>query len=147
MITLSNKKKIIMKIKYLTILTLLVLTIGSTSLAAKQKPFLIHGKLPHLTGTIMQLWDDEDLALTPEQKTKLKQIRLKTVNGLATIKGEVFPLEDEIVKASINGANPQELEEDVEKLAELRAEATIIHLNCIYDTKNILTKKQLQLIE
>jgi len=136
-----------MKIKYLTILTLLVLTIGSTSLAAKQKPFLIHGKLPHLTGTIMQLWDDEDLALTPDQKTKLKQIRLKTVNGLATLKGEVFPLENEIVKASINGTNPQDLEEDVEKLAELRAEATIIHLNCIYDTKNILTKKQLQLIE
>ena len=133
-----------MKIKYLTILTLLVLTIGSTSLAAKQKPFLIHGKLPHLTGTIMQLWDDEDLALTPEQKTKLKQIRLKTVNGLATLKGEV---ENEIVKASINGTNPEDLEEDVEKLAELRAEATIIHLNCIYDTRNILTKKQLQLIE
>ena len=136
-----------MKIKYLTILSLLVLAIGSTSLAAKQKPFLIHGKLPHLTGTIMQLWEDEDLALTPEQKTKLKQIRLKTVNGLATLKGEVFPLENEIVKASINGANPEDLEEDVEKLAELRAEATMIHLNCIYDTKNILTKKQLQLIE
>ena len=136
-----------MKIKYLTILSLLVLAIGSTSLAAKQKPFLIHGKLPHLTGTIMQLWEDEDLALTPEQKTKLKQIRLKTVNGLATLKGEVFPLENEIVNASINGANPEDLEEDVEKLAELRAEATIIHLNCIYDTKNILTKKQLQLIE
>jgi len=136
-----------MKIKYLTILSLLVLAIGSTSLAAKQKPFLIHGKLPHLTGTIMQLWDDEDLALTPEQKTKLKQIRLKTVNGLATLKGEVFPLENEIVNASINGTNPEDLEEDVEKLAELRAEATIIHLNCIYDTKNILTKKQLQLIE
>jgi len=136
-----------MKIKYLTILSLLVLAIGSTSLAAKQKPFLIHGKLPHLTGTIMQLWDDEDLALTPEQKTKLKQIRLKTVNGLATLKGEVFPLENEIVNASMNGANPEDLEEDVEKLAELRAEATIIHLNCIYNTKNILTKKQLQLIE
>ena len=136
-----------MKIKYLTILSLLVLTIGSTSLVAKQKPFLIHGKLPHLTGTIMQLWDDEDLALTAEQKTKLKQIRLKTVSGLATLKGEVFPLEDEIVKASINGANPEDLEEDVEKLAELRAEATIIHLNCIYDTKNVLTRKQLQLIE
>ena len=136
-----------MKIKLLTLLSLLVLTIGSTSLVAKQKPFLIHGKLPHLTGTIMQLWDDEDLALTPEQKTKLKHIKLKTVSGLATLKGEVFPLEDEIVKASINGANPEDLEEDVEKLAELRAEATIIHLNCIYDTKNVLTKKQLQLLE
>ena len=136
-----------MKIKLLTILSLLVLTIGSTSLLAKQKPFLIHGKLPHLTGTIMQLWDDEDLALTPEQKTKLKQIRIKTVNGLSTIKGEVFPLEDEIVKASANGQTPASLEEDVEKLAELRAEATMIHLNCIYNTKKVLSKEQLQLVE
>jgi len=136
-----------MKIKILTILSLLVLTLGSTSLAAKQKPFLIHGQLPHLTGIIMQLWDDEDLALTPEQKTKLKQIRLRTIGGLGTIKGEVFPLETEIVEASANGAKPESLENDVEKLAELRAEATMIHLKCIYDTKKVLTKKQLQLIE
>lgn len=136
-----------MKIKLLTLLSLLVLTVGSTSLLAKQKPFLIHGKLPHLTGTIMLLWDDEDLALTPEQKTKLKEIKLKTIGGLATIKGEVFPLEAEVVKASLDGATPASLEEDVEKLAELRTEATMIHLNCIYNTKNILTKKQLQLIE
>ncbi len=95
----------------------------------------------------MQLWDDEDLALTPEQKTKLKQIRLKTVGGLATLKGEVFPLEAEIVKASKNGTNPKELEEDVEKLAELRAEATMIHLKCLYNTRNILTKKQLKMLD
>lgn len=136
-----------MKIKLLTILSLLVLTIGSTSLLAKQKPFLIHGKLPHLTGTIMQLWDDEDLALTPKQKAELKKIRIRTVGGLGTIKGEVFPLEAEIVEASTNGATPDSLEEDVEKLAELRAEATMLHLKCIYDTRSILTKKQLQLIE
>jgi len=39
----------------------------------------------------MVLWDDEDLALTPEQKTKLKHIKQRTIVGLATIKGEVFP--------------------------------------------------------
>jgi len=116
-------------------------------LMAKQKPFLIHGKLPHLTGTIMQLWDDEDLALTPEQKTKLKHIRMRTVGGLATIKGEVFPLEAEIVEASNKGVNPSDMEDDVEKLAELRAEATILHLRCLYDTRTILTKEQLQLVE
>ena len=95
----------------------------------------------------MQLWDDEDLALTPAQKTKLKQIRIRTVGGLGTIKGEVFPLEAEIVEASLSGATPDSLEEDVEKLAELRAEATMLHLKCIYDTRKVLTKKQLQLIE
>ncbi|EDZ62731.1 hypothetical protein SMGD1_2825 [Sulfurimonas gotlandica GD1] len=136
-----------MKIKFLTIASLLVLALASTSLSAQQKPFLIHGQLPHITGTIMQLWDDEDLALSLEQKTKLKEIRIRTVGGLATIKGEVFPLEAEIVKASSNGANPDSLEDSLQKLAELRAEATMLHLRCLYDTRNILTKKQLQLIE
>lgn len=136
-----------MQTKLLTLLTVLILSIGSTSLLAKQKPFLIHGQLPHLTKNVMQLWDDEGLALTPQQKTKLKQIRVRTVGGLGTIKGEVFPLETEIVEASANGANPDSLEEDVEKLAELRAEATMLHLKCIYDTRKVLNKEQLQMIE
>ena len=136
-----------MKIKFLTLCSVLVLTLASTSLYAQQKPFLIHGQLPHLTGTIMQLWDDEDLALSPEQKTKLKQIRQRTVGGLSTIKGEVFPLEEEIVSASANGVNPDSLEDSLEKLAELRAEATMLHLRCLYDTRDILTKKQLQIVE
>ena len=136
-----------MKTIFTVLLSILILSVGSTSLQAKQKPFLIHGMLPHLTGTIMQLWDDEDLALTPAQKTELKQIRMKTVGGLATIKGEVFPLEAEIVKASNEGANPSDLEDDVEKLAELRAEATMLHLRCLYNTKKVLTKEQLQLVE
>ena len=136
-----------MKIKFLTLFSLLVLSLASTSLYAKQKPFLIHGQLPHLTSIIMQLWDDEDLALTTEQKTKLKLIRQRTVGGLSTIKGEVFPLEEEIVSASTNGATPESLEDDVEKLAELRAEATMLHLRCLYDTRKILTKKQLQMVE
>lgn len=138
-----------MNTKILTLLGTIILTlsIATTSLSAKQKPFLIHGKLPHLTGTIMQLWDDEDLALTPEQKKKLLKIRIRTVGGLSTIKGEVFPLEDEIVQASTNGTNPEDLEDDIEKLAELRAEGTMIHLNCIYDTQKILTKEQYQMVE
>jgi len=136
-----------LKIKHLTILSLLVLTLGSTSLTAKQKPFLIQGKMPHLTMTVNQNWDDKNFGLTTEQKTKLKSIRQKTMGAIASLKGEIFPLEDSIVKASENGATPESLEEDVEKLAELRAEATMAHLKCIYDTKNVLTKKQLQLIK
>lgn len=129
-----------MKTKFLTILSLLVLTLGSTSLAAKQKPFLIQGKLPHTTMWVNQNWDNEKVGFTAEQKTKLKTIRQRTMGGIASLKGEIFPLEQSIVKASLNGAIPESLEEDVEKLAELRAEATMIHLRCIYDTKKVLTK-------
>lgn len=138
-----------MNTKTLTLLgtILLALSIMSTSLSAKQKPFLIHGQLPHLTKNVMQLWDDEDLALTPQQQKKLKKIRMRTVGGLATIKGEVFPLEAEIVQASAKGIDPETMEDELEKLAELRAEATMLHLRCIYDTRAVLSKKQLLLIE
>ncbi len=136
-----------MKIKYFTILTLLVLTLGSTSLAAKQSPFLIQGKMPHLTMLVKQNWDNEKLDLTTQQRKKLKQIRQKTMSGVVSLRGEIFPLEKSIAKASTNGATPTSLEEDVDKLAELRAEATMIHLKCIYDTKKVLTKKQLQLLK
>ncbi len=136
-----------MKTKFLTLWSVLVLALGSTSLYAQQKPFLIHGQLPHLTKTIMVLWDDEDLALTPEQKIKLKEIRQRTIGGLSTIKGEVFPLEKEIVSASDNGVNPDTLEDSLEKLAELRAEATMLHLRCLYDTRKTLTQKQLGIVE
>ena len=136
-----------MKTKFLMLWSVLVLALGSTSLYAQQKPFLIHGQLPHLTKNIMVLWDDEDLALSPEQKTKLKLIRQRTIGGLATIKGEVFPLEEEIVSASNNGANPDSLEDSLEKLAELRAEGTMLHLRCLYDTRKTLTQKQLEIVE
>ena len=135
-----------MKIKYFTILTLLVLSIGTTSLTAKQSPFLIQGKMPHLTMLVKQNWNNENFGLTTQQRKKLKIIRQKTMSSVASLKGEIFPLEDSIVKASANGATPTSLEEDVDKLAELRAEATMIHLKCIYDTKNVLTKKQIQFL-
>lgn len=136
-----------MKIKYFTILTLLVLALGSTSLSAKQSPFLIQGKMPHLTMLVKQNWNNEKLDLTTQQRKELKSIRQKTMGGVASLKGEIFPLEKSIVKASRQGATPASLEEDVDKLAELRAEATMIHLKCIYDTKKVLTKKQLQLLK
>lgn len=136
-----------MKIKYLTILSLLVLTLGSTSLVAKQTPFLIQGKMPHLTMLVKQNWNNKNFGLTTEQRTQLKSIRERTLGSIASLKGEIFPLEESIAKASANGATPASLEEDVEKLAELRAEATMIHLKCIYDTKKVLTKKQLQLLK
>nr|WP_321265454.1 hypothetical protein [uncultured Sulfurimonas sp.] len=136
-----------MKIKNLAILTILVLSIGSTSLVAQQKPFLIQGKLPHTTMWVKQNWDNKEVGFTIEQKAKLKVIREKTMSGIASLKSEIFPLEDSIVKAIANGAKPSSLEEDVEKLAELRAEATMLHLECIYDTKKVLSKKQLQMLE
>jgi hypothetical protein len=132
---------------------LLTSSVGITTLSAKtpqknqSKPFLIQGKLPHLSMMIKTLWDDADLALTPEQKEKLLQIRKETVSGAKSLAKQINPLEKKIVQASTNGATPASLKADVEKLASLRAHATMLHLECIFNTKAILSQDQLDIIE
>ena len=131
----------------------LLLGFGATTLSAqgqKQsggKPFLIQGKLPHLTMMVKVLWDDEDVALTDAQKKKLLQIRQDTKSGVKALAKQIKPLEAKIVKSSFDGANPASLQTDVEKLAALRAKATMIHLQCIYKTRAVLTQDQLDMVE
>jgi len=142
-----------MKKKILTLLTItaFVVSMGVTSLNASQgkktKPFLIQEKLPHLTGIVKILWNDKDLALTNEQKKKLMVVRKDTMTGAKSLNKEIIALENEIVKASLNGASPESLKSKVSALASLRAEATMVHLACIYNTRKILTKKQLSIVE
>jgi len=142
-----------MKKTLLTLLTVTALTLsmGATALNAAQgnkpKPFLIQGKLPHLTMMVKILWDDEDLALTKEQQSKLLLVRKETMSGAKALGKQILPLEEEIVKASQDRATPASLKAKVEKLAALRAEATMIHLNCIYKTREILTDEQIYVIE
>ena len=146
-----------MKTKLTTLLgsVVLIATMATTSVSAsgpqakkvQGKPFLIQGQLPHLTMLVKVFWDDEDVALTSKQKEKLMKIRLQTMGGAKALAKEINPLEASIVKRSNAGVSPQSLKEDVIKLAELRAKATIIHLECIYNTRAILTKEQLEIVE
>ncbi len=122
----------------------------SSSLYATQKkqvPFLIQDRLPHLTKMIHMLWDDEDLALTKKQKEKLLVIKQETLSRLKELKQKITQLENSIVEASNKGENPQTLEKDVQKLASLRAQATMVHLRCLYNTRKILTKDQKFIVE
>jgi len=133
--------------------SVLLLTASSTTLSAntpkkaQSKPFLIQGKLPHLTMMVKMMWDDQDLALTPEQKQKLLKIRKETIRGAQKLNKEIMALESKIVTASNTGANPASLKKDVYKLANLRAQATMLHLKCIYNTRKILTQDQLDILE
>ena len=125
-----------------------VTTLSAQGQGKKQgKPFLIQGKLPHLTGMVYILWDDEDLALTADQKKKLLVVKKKTMGKAKSLAKIINALEAKIVKASADGAKPASLKESVSRLASLRAEATMVHLNCIYQTRTILSKEQLEVIE
>jgi hypothetical protein len=142
-----------MKKTLITLLTATMLLTGSSTLLnANQgdkaaKPFLIQGKLPHLTMMVKILWDDEDLALTPEQKTKLLTIRKHTMGTAKALKIQIIKLENEVVKRSNENAKPASLKALVDDIAKLRAEATMVHLDCIYDTRMILTEDQLYVVE
>jgi len=142
------------KLFFLLGTALLLISSGASSLNAQQnssqkqaKPFLIQGKLPHLTMMVKMLWNDEDLALTPEQKKKLLLIRKETVSGAKALGKQIFALENKIVKASNSGVEPSKLKADVSTLADLRAQATMLHLECIYKTRKVLTTDQLDILE
>jgi len=112
----------------------------------KHSPFLIKRGLPHLTKLLMKSWNDEALALSKAQQEKLMKVRQETIGGLKQIKPQVAQMTKSIVQGSRAGTKTTALEGQVEKLAALEAEATIIHLRCIEETKAILTPKQLAYI-
>jgi Spy/CpxP family protein refolding chaperone len=126
---------------------------GTTTLSAnpakksQSKPFLIQGKLPHYAMMLKMMWDDKDLNLTPKQKEKLLKIRKETVSKAKELNKKIIALENKIVKESKTGAKPASMKGDVYKLAKLRANATMIHLKCIYNTRKILTQDQLDILD
>ncbi|MCF6331208.1 MAG: hypothetical protein L3I99_06645 [Sulfurimonas sp.] len=142
-----------MKTKFLKLCTAiaLIMSLGSISLKAQplkpSKPFLIQGKLPHLVSTVKILWDDDDLALSDEQKEKLTIVKKNTKKQVKNLAKEINKLQSYIVKATLDGMQPKNLKDDMYKLAKLRADASMVHLECIYNTREILSPEQLKIIE
>ncbi len=105
------------------------------------KPFLILGKMPHLTKLVKQNWDT--LKLSDEQKSRLLQIQKETLGEIKSLQPKITKLEEEVAKAAMNGAKPENLKAKVDEIAKLKAKATMVHIKCIYNTRKVLTPKQL----
>ncbi len=117
---------------------------ASTKSKKSQPPFLIKSpNLPHMTKLIMQNWDNADLNLTKEQKEKLLVIRKETMGGVKKIKQAIQPLESEIVNFD---NNLTKIAPKVKEVAKLKADATLLHLKCIKNTKEVLSEKQLEML-
>ena len=110
-------------------------------------PFLITGKIPHLTKMLMQQWENADLALSDDQKDKLLIVRKDTISNAKRLGKEIAVLEDQVAEGSIAGKTPEELRSLVEDVATLKTEATMVHLNCIYRTSKILDAGQLEILK
>jgi len=109
----------------------------------KKSPFLINGSLPHMTKLVKMKWDDKVLSLTKEQKTELLKVRKHTISAIRSIKPKAMKLEQKIVTLTKNGGDTKKIFKLIDKLSELKAQATKVHVDCIINTKKILTPSQL----
>lgn len=137
----------------LVALLVMVVSLSTTGVmasgAGKQKnsPFLITKNLPHFTKLLMQQWENPDLQLTEDQRGKLLEVRKKTMAGAKKFGKEVAALEKKVIKGALGGKSPEELRSLVEQIAEVKAKATMLHLQCIYTTSNILDQRQLEVLK
>jgi hypothetical protein len=109
-------------------------------------PFLIMGKLPHLTKMLMQQWDNPALQLTDVQKEQLLVVKKDTISGSKKLGSEIAGLEQQVVEGISSGKTPGELKGLVDQVAALKAQATMLHLACIFTTEKILNKEQLAVL-
>ncbi len=109
-------------------------------------PFLITGKMPHLTKLLMKEWDNPKLNLSTEQKDKLLVVRKETISGVQALTKKISPLEEQVAEEIFAKQTPEDLSSLVQTIAKLKAEATMVHLQCIYDTSEILDTQQLEFL-
>ncbi len=109
-------------------------------------PFLITGKIPHLTQLLMQQWDKPELRLSEGQKGKLLVVRKETIEYVRKLGQEIAPLEKQVAEGILSGKTPDELQSLVQAIAGLKAEASMVHLRCVYNTSNILDRQQLDFL-
>lgn len=124
----------------LFLLPTILMAQGNTS------PFLITGKIPHLTKILMQQWDNSDLHLKPEQQKQLLIIRKETISGIQAIRPQIATLEQQVATDIAQGKTPESLHTVVQAIAKLKIKATMLHLKCTHDTREILSKQQMEIL-
>ncbi len=128
----------------LAVSVMVVLLSGTAARAGEENgssPFLIAEGLPHLTKILMVQWENPALKLTEKQKEKLLVVRKATMLAVKKISPQAEALRKQVIDG-INAGKTGELESLVQKLAKLKAQATMVHLKCIHDTNQILTLEQ-----
>jgi hypothetical protein len=120
---------------------------SSHSTAAKkpQKSFLIT-TLPHPAVRLMSHLDDPALHLSEKQKSELLTFRKEVIATVQNIGKKVFPLEKQVAKEIFSGKTPDELSGLVQKIAGLKAEATMVQLRCLYSFRSALDQQQLDVL-
>ena len=135
------------KCLFLMISVMLMTLAATTSMAqGKNSPFLITGKIPHLTKMLMQQWENPELNLSDQQKPELLKIRSETLTSVRKLIPEINSLEKQVADGIFSGQTPDDLNSVVTAIAKLKAEETMIQLRCIDATRKILNQHQLDIL-
>ena len=114
----------------------------------KNSPFLMNqDELPHLTKMLIEHWNKAKLGLTSEQKKKLLVVRTETLRDIKRIKKLLKVLEAEVIEMTVDeDISLKEIAPKIERISLLKAEATMIHIECLKDSVSILNDEQLELL-
>ncbi|MCF6254213.1 MAG: hypothetical protein L3J38_05635 [Thiomicrorhabdus sp.] len=109
-------------------------------------PFLITQNLPHLVKELKKHWDNPLLGLSQQQKSELLVIRKETIQAVNTLSAKIAPLEKQVSEGIFSHKTPEMLQSLVKQISELKMKATMVHLNCIFKTKQALSAQQFQFL-
>lgn len=101
---------------------------------------LLH--LPSPMRVLVKMENDPKLALTTEQKSKLEAQRHKMMPKMMKLREEIRTVTKAIKEACLKNVSASEQKANVEKLAKLKTEATMLKLTCIDGVKATLNKEQ-----
>jgi len=107
--------------------------------------FLVHKNLPHYMNVFREFDDDAVLQLSVKQKTQLQTIQEHVVLVVSQKASKIKDLELQLKNDLIFKKKPlAQLNHLVEEIAQLRKEASIIHVECIQSVQAVLTQEQHQ---
>ncbi|MEA1892022.1 MAG: hypothetical protein U9N33_04845 [Campylobacterota bacterium] len=105
--------------------------------------FMVHKNMPHYMKVFRKYGDDKALGLNDEQKNTLQAMQEKTVMTVSQTATQIKDLELELQKkVVIEGKDAKQMKALVERIADLRMKLTMLHIDCIHNSKQILTPEQ-----
>lgn len=133
--------------KKIAVLFLTVLALNAANIEERFPGdyFLIHKNLPHYMKVFRMHGDDPALGLDTKQKKKLSAFQESVVLKVTKIASQIKELELIVQKRIVHeNAKSADLKELITKIAKLRTDLTMEHLNCINQVQQVLTPKQHQ---
>ena len=113
----------------------------------RNSPFLMNqSSLPQITRLLMQHWGKGKLGLSSEQQNKLLKIRTHVINNIKSIKEELYHIERDIIELTMYEGEIELIETKVNEAAKLKAKATMVQINCILKSVEILNEEQLSVL-